>query len=121
MLVNVILIAMILVFCGLGIKSAVAHFQGKGSCCGGGSGEAVIQPEKLENPAQTKLITVQGMKCNNCAIRIQNALNSLEGVNAKVSHKKALATVKTTDAVTDEMLKEAVEKAGYTVSSIISK
>jgi len=49
---------------------------------------------------------------------VQNALNSLENVNAKVDLKKQKAVVKLGREATDDELIRCVEKAGYTVKNI---
>ena len=53
-----------------------------------------------------------------CSDRVQNELNSLGQVNAKVDLKKQHAVVKLGREVSDDELKACVEKAGYTVKKI---
>ncbi len=64
-----------------------------------------------------KIMTIEGMSCMHCAARVENALNALEGVKARVELKKKRAIVETEAA--DEVLVKAVEDAGYTVKKIV--
>ncbi len=68
-----------------------------------------------------KIIQVEGMTCGHCQARVEKALNAVAGVKAKVDLKKKTATVETDGSVTDDVLKGAVEEAGYTVTSIEEK
>lgn len=68
-----------------------------------------------------KIIEVEGMTCGHCQARVEKVLNAVAGVKAKVDLKKKTATVETDDSVTDDVLKKAVEEAGYTVTSIEEK
>lgn len=118
MIANIIIIAIIIVICVIGIKSTIAHTKGEGGCCGGGSNTIEDKPEKLDKVICVKYIGIEGMKCENCRIRVQNKLNSLSNINAKVNLKKSEAVVKLGADISDEKLIEAVETAGYKVSEI---
>lgn len=61
------------------------------------------------------------MTCGHCQARVEKALNSVEGVKAKVDLKKNSATVETDSTISDDLLKKTVEEAGYTVTSIEEK
>ena len=58
------------------------------------------------------------MSCGNCAIRVENALNSLEGVYARVNLMEAEADVRMKQEFSDTVLKDTVKDAGYTVYRI---
>lgn len=93
------------------------HFKG-GGCCGSGSN--TIRDKKTLTGAKTgeKTLLIDGMHCENCEIRIENALNRLEGVAAKVSYKKKRACVSYSSEVPDALLKVTVEQLGYRVAQI---
>ena len=63
-----------------------------------------------------KTISIKGMSCAHCSARVEQALNALEGVTASVELKKKRAIV--SGDVSDDVLKKAVEDAGYTVVKI---
>ena len=59
------------------------------------------------------------MTCGHCQMRIEKALNSLDGVEKAVvslEEKKAVLALK--ENVADSIIKEAVEDAGYEVIEI---
>lgn len=70
-----------------------------------------------ETKMKTITLNIEGMMCPKCSGHVDAALNALEGVSAVVSleNKNAVCTVK--DTVSEEVLKKAVEDAGYTVVS----
>jgi Cu+-exporting ATPase len=67
---------------------------------------------------EKKLLTIDGMMCMHCASSVTKALESLDGVTAKVNLKKQTAAVTCSTPITDEALKRAVEEAGFTVTAI---
>lgn len=114
---NAIIIGILLVVIVVAILRTKKHFKG-GGCCG--SGSTTIRDKKaLTDPKLgEKVLTVEGMHCENCEIRVQNALNRLDGVACKVNLKKKTATVSYSREVSDTELKAVVEKLGYQVTEI---
>lgn len=68
-----------------------------------------------------KQILIEGMSCAHCQKHVQDALNAIDGVQATVDLEKAVAQVTATKEISDTILKQAVEDAGYTVRSIEEK
>ena len=68
-----------------------------------------------------KSISIQGMSCGHCEARVSKALNGLAGVEATVDHKKGRAIVTVQGDVSDELLRETVTEAGYSVTDISEK
>ena len=67
----------------------------------------------------TKTIKIEGMMCGHCENRVKKALSALDGVaDADVSFEKGTAILSLHDDVKDELIKSAVEEAGYKVLSI---
>ncbi len=65
-----------------------------------------------------KTLVIEGMSCNHCVAHVEKALNAIEGVNAKVDLKAKTASVELDREVGDDVLRAAVEDAGYDVVSI---
>ena len=63
-----------------------------------------------------KKMVIEGMMCAHCQARVEQALNALPGVAARVDLQAKTATV--TGTADDAALKKAVEDAGYQVVSI---
>jgi copper chaperone len=66
-----------------------------------------------------KRAIIEGMSCNHCVKRVENALKELEGVqDVKVNLKKKTADIKLTADLSSEKIKQAVEEAVYEVIEI---
>lgn len=114
---NVIILAVLLVMVVLALNSGRKHFKGSGGCCGGGGEER--PHKKLEEPAVgQRVLSVEGMHCESCQARIEKAIDRLDGVACKTNLHKKTATVTFSQPVSDDTLKEIVEKLGYRVTEI---
>lgn len=58
------------------------------------------------------------MKCKNCAYKVQDAINDIDGAAAAVQLKKKIAIVSCDREINLETLCRRIEKQGYTVSAI---
>ena len=65
-------------------------------------------------------IDIEGMSCNNCKKRVENAFNEKSGFYAKVSLKDKNAIVRTKQQVSEQELKTIVQKEGYKAVGIKS-
>jgi copper ion binding protein len=66
-----------------------------------------------------KNIHIEGMSCNHCVMRVKKALENVPGVkSAEVILNDKKAEVLLDRDVEDNLLKKAVEEAGYSVISI---
>lgn len=82
-------------------------------------GTAAAENREGKESEMTKTIRIEGMMCPHCEASVKKALEALEQVAAaEVSHEKGTAIVELTEAVPDELLKEAVEAKDYTVLEI---
>lgn len=68
-----------------------------------------------------KIMEIRGMNCEHCRASVEKSLNVLEGVEAKVDLKKSIALVNLKKDMPDEILKNAVEQAGFEVVVIKDK
>ena len=90
-------------------------------CPAGGSCPSAAKPpkKKLEGPViGKKTLSIEGMHCAHCAGNVTKMLNQIDGVSARVDLSKNQAVVSCDRIVSDEVLKEAVEKIGYHVTGI---
>ena len=65
-----------------------------------------IQLEQLD-------LSVAGMTCGACAVKVEKALNQIPGVTATVNFATESARVTLTDQVSTQQVIERIEKAGY--------
>ena len=74
---------------------------------------------KKEKKTMTKTMKIEGMMCPHCSGRVKKTLEELEAVEvAEVSHETGTAVVTLKTAVSDDVLKAAVEAQGYPVTEI---
>lgn len=117
---NAIIIIILAAALLVGVKHTVKHLKGQGACCGGGSSTPVKIPTKeLEGEKLgEKVVSISGMHCEHCVAGATKALNEIEGASAKVNLKKKQAIVSYDREITEESIREAVEKAGFKVEAI---
>lgn len=115
------IICILLIICIIfGVKSYTKRLSS--GCCGSG-GDGPVKKKKVadKNPAHYPYevqLTIDGMTCGNCANRVENALNALDGVWARVDLGKQQAQVRMKTQIPDADLKKAVNTLGYTVMKI---
>lgn len=75
---------------------------------------------KSEDKVMSKKMemVIDGMMCSHCSGRVEQALNAIEGVSASVNLEKKTAYIEAVESVSDDLLKQAVVNAGYTVVSL---
>ena len=119
---------------GYGLKKIYnAFFKGDAACCdsGGCSGcagcsmrQAIddnyrARIEKISKFDLHKTIDVDGMTCDKCVEKVVRALEKVDGVAvAAASLEKQSAEAGLTKNVSDDILTEAIRRAGYNSSVI---
>ena len=96
------------------IYSYVRKLRQGGGCCGGHEPAEkkvkVADRDKRHYP-YTVTLTVDGMTCGNCVRRVENALNRLDGVRARVEPGGRRAVVYTRRPPDRRLLTRAAEDA----------
>ncbi len=95
----------------------IKKFRKGGGCCG--EHETIHQNRPIDRHSANYhyciSLDIGGMTCENCAIRLANALNQSEGIFARVFYETKKAEVYS-ESVLDEMeIRKAVNDAGYVV------
>ncbi len=111
---NGVIIIGIILICIFSVKSYLKKL--KHGCCGGESGEEEkikVSDRNRRNYQHELLIEVEGMTCGNCATRVENALNRIDGVWAKVDLSKKRVDVYTKQQVEEAVLRNAIRSTGY--------
>ena len=74
-----------------------------------------------EEKTMEKTMKIEGMMCPHCQAAVKTCLEEIQGVTeAVVSHETGTAVVKMSEAVADDVLKNAVEAKDYKVIEIVS-
>ena len=75
-----------------------------------------------ENEFMKKIVTVEGMCCEHCAKRVEDKLTAVEGViSVDVKLKKKLVILRSREMISDDIIKNRIVEAGYSVVSIENK
>ena len=62
------------------------------------------------------IIKVEGMVCNGCENRVQNALKNIDGVeNVVADHTTGIVTVTSKNEIAESVMKEKIEDIGFEV------
>lgn len=66
-----------------------------------------------------KVISIEGMSCKHCAMRVENSLKSLDQkAKVKVNLRNNEAEISSKEDISDNKIKQVIEDAGYRVISI---
>lgn len=109
-----------------------SFFKGEAACCsaecsscnGGCSTKALddgyrARVEKIARFPIHRTIDVDGMTCEKCIYKVVRALEKIDGVTiAAASLEKQSAQVGLKTDIADDVLREAINKAGYTAGAV---
>lgn len=112
----VIVILIIIIF--FAVKNSIKHAKGEGSCCGGGGSDKPERKMLKGKKLGEKIIYIEGMHCEHCKNSVEGAINKIEGAKASVNLKKNIAVVSFDREISDEELRNAVEKKDFKVIRI---
>ncbi|MDO4170122.1 MAG: heavy metal-associated domain-containing protein [Lachnospiraceae bacterium] len=124
MIATVVIVLVLVLIAVYAIKSSKSHFKGEGGCCGGGGGDSIIT--KADIPVKKldgekigeKIVSIEGMHCDHCVFSVTRAINRIDGAAATVDLKKNRAVVAYDTEISDHLIKNAVEREGFTVTKI---
>ena len=118
---DAVILALVAALMFFAVRGAVKHFKGESPCCGGGGSGLTKAPaeKRLDSPVLgRKTVKISGMHCDHCVMNVTMMLNRIDGVSADVHLSAARAVVSYDRDISNEVLKEAVEKIGYQVVRI---
>ena len=112
-----LILAIFLAFGLVALKGTMKRmFHG---CCGGGGPKTKRIKVSDKNPSHYPCLvtlSIEGMSCSACALRVENTLNSMEGVWAKVNLPQKTALVRSKEKLREADIRRAVSQAGYSVT-----
>lgn len=118
---TIIICAVLIIICIIGVRSCKKRMTS--GCCGASSqGTVKKQKVKDRDPSHypyRKILKIDGMMCGNCVNHVENSLNRLEGVWARVDLMEEKADVYMKEPIEIDRLKQAVADAGYQVYKVL--
>jgi len=135
MAATIILGVLIAAAFGYGLRTIYrSFFKGEAACCShSGSCKSCdacytqkafndgyrARVEKIEKFPIHRTIDVDGMTCEKCIYRVVRALEKVDGVTiAAASLEKQSAQVGLKENISDEILRDAINKAGYKAGAV---
>lgn len=119
--VTTVIIVLILV--AIAVLSVMSYVKKLRSGCCGASDEKVkrvrVADRDKSHYPYSVVLTVDGMVCGNCAARVENALNALDGVWASADVEHGTVAVRMKQAPEERLLRSTVNQiGGYTVMKV---
>ncbi|MBE6665126.1 MAG: hypothetical protein E7603_02750 [Ruminococcaceae bacterium] len=116
-----ILIAVFAVALFVALRTTIKRFGLKRKCCGG------KKPEKREEkaldfePIFEIIVRIDGLCCEDCAIRVENAFNRMAEVSAKACHHEKRAVLLLGKEPDETKIRTVVSDCGFAVTEIQTK
>lgn len=116
-------IVIVLILAAIAVFAVLSYVKKLRSGCCGSSDEKVKRSrvsdrDKSHYPYSVEL-AVDGMVCGNCAARVENALNALDGVWASADVEHGSVTVRMKQQLEEKLLRDTVNHiGGYTVMRV---
>ena len=120
-MLNIVLLLALSVLILWAVVTVIRRARKGSGCCGeheaAGRKAPVADRNKAHYPYEVRL-ELGGMTCGNCARKVENALNRLEGTWAAVQMDDHSAAVKLKLPPDEKLLRRTVQQAGYVVMGI---
>ena len=116
---NLVLIIILILIIAWAAWRTVLRSRKGGGCCGEhetAAKKTVISDRNPSHYPYTVTLAIGGMTCENCARKVENALNRLDGTWASVSISDHTAKVRCKKQPDETTLRTAVREAGYVVT-----
>lgn len=117
--VDILLVLIVIIILIFALKGSMKHFNGEGACCGGNVNNKVkVDDKNISHYPYTITVYTEGMKCDGCKLKVENALNAKSGICATANYHKNIVKVHMKENLSDEIITKVVEEAGYRVKSV---
>ena len=116
---NAVLTAALLLLAAWALRRTMIRSRKGGGCCGeheSAEKKVTVSDRNKTHYPYAVLLQIGGMTCENCARKVENALNLLDGTWAVVSISGGSAKVLSKTPPDEAALREAVRGAGYVVT-----
>ena len=116
---NVLIVIILAAVIGWAVYHTIQKSKKGGGCCGEHEEtekRVKVKDRNARNYPYTAELKIGGMTCDNCARRVENALNGMADTWATVRIDSSRALVRTKDIPDEEQIRETVRQAGYVVT-----
>ena len=113
-----IIIVVLVIIVIFAVKSGIKHGKGEGGCCGSGGTMKEDKKVLAGDIIATKLVTIEGMHCDNCKNSIEHQINRIDGAACEVNLKKKTAAIQLDKPVDDDLIRRTIERLDFKVVDI---
>ena len=120
---NVLIVIILAAVIGWAVYHTIQKSKKGGGCCGEHEEtekRIKVKDRNVRNYPYAAELKIGGMTCDNCARRVENALNGLKDTWATVRIDNSRAVVRTKNTPDEEQIRETVRQAGYVVTEYSS-
>ena len=115
-MINVLAVLLLVMLFAYAIIYTLRKSRQGGGCCGEREQTEerikVSDRRKAHYPYEIEL-SIAGMACENCAVKVENALNKLDGTWARVDIGTHRARIRCKNPPDEQQLRQAIIDAGY--------
>lgn len=91
----------------------------KSGCCGGGDIKIKPADKNIAHYPYAVTVYIDGMTCEHCRTRVENAFNSTGEYFAKVNLKRRCAQLSSKRQIDEREIRDIVCRAGYTYNKCV--
>lgn len=113
-----ILLAVLIVAVFIVLRTKIKRVGIKRTCCGGHKKEKRKEKVLKERPIFEVIVHIEDLCCEDCAIRVENAFNRMDGISAKACHKEKKAVLLLCQELSEAEIRAVVSDCGFTPSEI---
>lgn len=107
---TIIIIIILIIIVLYAFKNSLKHIKGESGCCGG---TTISTHKNLSYIMDQKEFKIEGMHCQNCVNKIENAINKISYLACHVNLDEKKAIIQSTQIIDEEEIKNTISKLGY--------
>ena len=116
-----ILISALVIAVFIVLRTKIKKVGIKRTCCGGHEKEKRKEKVLAEKPIFEVTVRIGDLCCEDCAIRVENAFNRMDGVSAKACHKEKRAVLLLCREWSEAEIRAVVSDCGFTAGDVQRK
>ena len=116
-----ILLAVLAVAVFIVLRTKMKQIGIKRTCCGGHEKEKRQEKILEEKPIREITVHIADLCCEDCAIRLENAFNRLNGISAKACHKEKRAVLLLCREWSEAEICAVISNCGFTAGDVQNK
>ena len=117
-LITGFLIAVLIIAVFIVLRTKIKRIGIKRTCCGGKKPEKREEKKLDFEPIFEMTVRIDGLCCEDCAIRVENALNRIDGVAANACHHEKKAVLLSCREPDEKEIRKTVSDCGFAVTDM---